>query len=189
MNDRRECLEFMRRYNFASLITAENDFPTATHLPFVIEENGEGIFLIAHFAIANKHWKQISDKLILVIFQEPHAYISPAHYESEPSVPTWNYVAVHAYGTGEIFDKPEAIEKLILSSEPEYLQKWNSYSDDYKGRMFKGIVAVKIKIERLEGKKKLNQKSSETERARIIETLEKSSIGTENDLADYMKKQ
>ena len=188
IEDEAECVEFMRRYSFAAIVTAENNFPTATHLPFVIDYDENGIALTAHFAKANPHWKQIEKNDSLIIFQEPHAYISPTHYDSEPNVPTWSYVAVHAYGTGEIIEKPEAIARLIVQSEPEFLDKWNNYSEDYRLKMFAGIVAFKIKVTKLEGKKKLNQKSSAAEKAKIITTLENSEDGTERDLAGYMKK-
>ena len=188
MDDEAECVEFMRRYSFATLDTANDNVPAATHLPFVIEQTADEIVLVAHFAKANPQWKDLESKEILVIFQEPHAYISPQHYDAEMSVPTWNYVAVHAYGRGEIIEKTDAIAKLIVQHEPEFLDKWNSYAEDFREKLFNGIVAFKIRVNRLEGKKKLNQKNSSVERERIIETLERSNYGTEKELAEYMKK-
>ncbi|WP_257088050.1 FMN-binding negative transcriptional regulator [Sphingobacterium sp. E70] len=53
----------------------------------------------------------------MVIFSEPHAYISPMHYDKEESVPTWDYIAVHAYGTARIInnedEKTEVLEQMI----------------------------------------------------------------------------
>ena len=68
--DEQKILDFMREFNFATLVTAENDIPTATHLPFIIEKRGDKIILLAHLAKTNTHWKQFC-KEILVIFQEP----------------------------------------------------------------------------------------------------------------------
>src|SRR4051794_37446922 len=104
--DEENLLAFMREFSFATLVTAENDFPTATHVPFIIEKREDKIVLSAHLAKANGHWKQFAEKPILVIFQEPHAYISPALYVEKINVPTWNYVAVHAYGKVKIFETP-----------------------------------------------------------------------------------
>ncbi len=189
MESEAECVEFMRRYSFATVVTVHENRPFATHLPFVVEKAENEIVLTAHFARANPQWKDLESGEILTIFQEPHAYISPSHYDSEPNVPTWNYVAVHAYGRGETVEKPEAIAKLIGQHEPEFLDKWNDYSEDYRRKMFNGIVAFKIHVERLEGKKKLNQKSSPAERAKIAAVLEKSDFGSERDLAEYLKSQ
>lgn len=183
-----ECVEFMKRYSFATIVTAENKRPSATHLPFVIEQIDGEITLTAHFAKANPQWKELENAEVLVIFQEPHAYISPVHYETEPNVPTWNYVAVHAYGRAEIIEKPEAIAKLIIYHEPDFLDKWNNYDEDYRRKMFNGIVAFKVFVEKLEGKKKLNQKSSAAEREKIVRALEENGNGAERALAEYMKK-
>ena len=101
--DRAFLLEFMRRYNFATLVTAKNEMPFATHLPFIIEETGENLILSSHLARANPQWKDFDGAEVLVVFAEPHAYISPMWYAEKLSVPTWNYVAVHAYGKVKMF--------------------------------------------------------------------------------------
>src|SRR5215211_253242 len=106
-NDAQRLLAFMREFNFAALVTAENDFPVATHLPFIIEKRNEKIILCAHLAKANLQWKQFAGREILVIFQEPHAYVSPVLYAEGLNVSTWNYVAVHTYGKARVFKKVE----------------------------------------------------------------------------------
>src|SRR5689334_19249356 len=96
IEDVKEMVDFMKIYNFATIITSENDIPLATHLPFVIETREDKIVLVSHFAKANKQFENIERKNTLVIFTEPHAYISPSHYEKDLNVPTWNYVSIHA---------------------------------------------------------------------------------------------
>lgn len=92
-----ESIAFMKQYSFATLVTVKEGFPTATHLPFTISQKEEKILLRSHFAKANFQWKEIEESSCLVIFSQPNAYISPKYYEKELNVPTWNYVAVHAY--------------------------------------------------------------------------------------------
>lgn len=57
-----------------------------------------------------------------MIFSEPHAYISPSHYDKVESVPTWDYVTVHAYGNAQIIidedAKRAAFEEMIIMYEP-----------------------------------------------------------------------
>ena len=96
-------IAFMRAYNFALLISVKEGLPIATHLPFVTEERNNEIILTAHLSKANEQWKTFAGKEVLVVFSEPHAYISPALYESAQNVPTWNYIAVHAYGKVKCF--------------------------------------------------------------------------------------
>ncbi len=180
----------MRDFNFATLVTSENDFPTATHLPFIIEKRAEKVILSAHLAKANLHWKQF-DKELLVIFQEPHAYVSPLLYGEKQNVPTWNYVAVHAYGRAKIFDVSEnlkLLEKQIESYDPNYFQTdWQEISGDYKTNLAKGVVAFEIEVTDLQAKKKLNQNKTGQTAENVIEAFEKSERQNEQLIAEYMK--
>lgn len=186
-----KAVAFMRRFNFASIITAVNDVPIATHLPFVIIEREECIILQAHFATANPQWKEIADKDSLVIFSEPHAYISPSHYEKEQSVPTWNYVSVHAYGKAVLIEDAIAatatLEAMMDSFEPKYKSQWARLSEDYKESMLKGIVAFELEVERLQFSEKLSQNKKEGERSSIIGGLGASKDSSERAIADYMR--
>jgi|GEM_PF-1984000 len=83
MNEHGNIISFMKAYSFATIITVADNIPTATHLPFVVNEAESGIILSAHFAKANTQWHQLTNgNKVLVIFGEPHAYISPKHYDS-----------------------------------------------------------------------------------------------------------
>ncbi|MEL7426091.1 MAG: FMN-binding negative transcriptional regulator [Bacteroidota bacterium] len=169
-------LAFMQRFSFASIINVNRDgLPLATHLPFVVETRGEQLFLKAHFARANDQWKCLDEQTSLVIFSEPHAYVSPAHYDKKQNVPTWNYQAVHAYGQARIVeDGPAAraiVEDLIQQSEPEYLKQWKELSPAYQAAMFKGIVAFEMLVTDIQAKSKLSQNKRPEEQMRIAEEL------------------
>ncbi len=189
--DKEEIIAFMKQYSFATIITAKDNFPTATHLPFLVSAKGDTIMLTSHFAKANDQWMQIGENLVLVIFNEPHAYISPKHYDKELNVPTWNYFSVHAYGKGQLItdtDKIfEVLEATIENYEIDYKQQWNHLPEDYKLKMVKGIVAFEVIITDLQAKKKLSQNKTTAEQMRIIETLCDSDHNNERDIAKYMK--
>ena len=191
--DEEKLLAFMREFNFATLITSENNFLTATHLPFIIEKRDEKIYLLAHLAKANLHWQQFENKDILVIFQEPHAYVSPMLYEKLENVPTWNYIAVHAYGCAKLFPQVEnlqLLEKQVESFDQKYFQtNWQKISDEYKINLAKGVVAFEIEVRDLQGKKKLNQNKTGKDAQNVIEAFEKSDNENENEqlIAKYMK--
>lgn len=190
LTDEQEAISFMQRYSFATLVTATDDVPFATHLPFLVTKRDEQIILASHFARANPQATEIIGKDVLVIFAEPHAYISPKHYEKETNVPTWNYIAVHAYGKATILpageQTAELLARMISNYEAEYLSQWNGLPDEYKQRMMKGIVAFEIVVNDLQGKQKLSQNRSEIERENIITTLSKSDDTTEAEIAKYM---
>jgi transcriptional regulator len=191
MTDRQEAVSFMQRYSFATIATVANGVPSATHLPFVVSMRDDQIILTSHFAKANPQATEIFGCKPLVIFAEPHAYISPSHYESEESVPTWNYIAVHAYGTATIIDSPEAkaelLEQTIQFYEADYLKQWNGLSQDYKLKMMNGITGFEIVVDELQGKKKLSQNRSEKEKDSIIAGLNASPLSTEKEIAAYMQ--
>ncbi|HEV7350187.1 FMN-binding negative transcriptional regulator [Telluribacter sp.] len=189
--DQQEILSFMQEHSFATLITATDNVPTATHLPFVISVRDDKVVLTSHFARANEQWKEIADNQVLVIFAEPHAYISPGHYDKEQNVPTWNYFSVHAYGQGQVLPDSdrafEVLEATINTYEKEYKSQWDSLPDDYKQKMVRGIVAFEIVVTDLQAKKKLSQNRTEVEQRRIKEVLSESTRTHEREVADYMK--
>lgn len=186
-----EKIAFIRRYSFATIVTSKDNIPLATQLPFVIDDNGGNLVLHSHFNIVNEQAKHIETNTSLVIFSEPHAYISPTHYDKQESVPTWDYIAVHAYGIAKTITdeaaKEKALEQMIQFYDKEYLQQWATLSDKFKKGMMKGIVAFEIEVTALQGQKKLSQNKTASERQRIIQQLEKSNTSTESDLADYIR--
>jgi transcriptional regulator len=193
MADKAEAVEFMQRFSFATIITAKDSMPVATHLPFLVTIKNDQVVLTSHFAKANEQWKDIEDNKILVIFSEPHAYISPKHYDTSLNVPTWNYISVHAYGAGKLITETENVidilEKTIDNYEAAYRLQWNGLPLDYKLKLSKGIVAFEVNVTDLQGKKKLSQNKSEKEKERIITALSKSKDTNEQLIADYMKNQ
>lgn len=185
-------ISFMKQYSFAPLITVKDGIPIATQLPFVVTQQKDKVVLSSHFSIANEQIHYLADNTHLVLFSEPHAYISPKHYDKIESVPTWDYIAVHAYGKAVIIngenEKIRLLEEMIQFYEPEYREQWNGLSDKFKKSMIKGIVAFEIEVTELQGQMKLSQNKNSNERQRITETLDKSIHGVEKELSYYMKK-
>jgi transcriptional regulator len=190
--DRQEIIAFMQRYSFATIVTAVNAAPEATHLPFLVKQENDKVFLLSHFAKANPQAAQVVGNTSLVIFTEPHAYISPKNYEKEENVPTWNYIAVHAYGKAVILEeedkKAELLKHTIENYDAGYLQQWDKLTDQYRSKMMKGIVAFEIEVTDLQAKNKLSQNRSEIEKENIIHSLGKSSDTNEKEIAAYMAK-
>lgn len=192
MTNRAEIVDFMQRFSFATVITSQDNIPTATHLPFLVRIENEKIFLTAHFAKANLQWETIENNIVLVIFSEPHAYISPRHYEKELNVPTWNYLAVHAYGKGKLITEAAAVREVLNATvknyEMAYNQQWESLPEDYKRHLSEGIVAFEIEITEFQAKKKISQNKTQAEKNRIIESLSQSADSNERLIAEYMSK-
>lgn len=190
LTDNQEAIGFMQKYSFATIVTMLNGVPEATHLPFLVEQHGEELVLVSHFAKANPQASAVFNETSLVIFTEPHAYISPSNYEKEQNVPTWNYLSVHAYGKATLIDDKtqvaQLLEKMIGFYEAAYREQWDKLPDDYKHKMMNGITAFEIVVTDLQGKKKLSQNRTEVERKNIITSLSSSADKNEQEIAAYM---
>ncbi|MBB5638408.1 transcriptional regulator [Pedobacter cryoconitis] len=187
-----EKIAFMKKYSFATIVTNKAGLPIATQIPFLITQNAGQLVLSGHFALANEQAGYIEENTSLVIFSEPHAYISPVHYDKMENVPTWNYVAVHAYGKAKIVEeenaKIKALESMILFYEPGYLEQWNHLSAKFKKGMARGIAVFDLEVTDLQGKKKISQNKAEAERQKIASYLEKSELSSERAIADLIRK-
>ena len=184
-------IEFMKKFNFGIIVSVNEQRPIATHIPFSIIERGEDLVLQSHIAKGNPQWQNFDTQEILVIFSEPHAYISPKHYNKEQSVPTWNYISIHAYGTAKILEseaeKFQILQQMILDLEPQYLEQWNGLQAGYKTAMANGIVAFEITITDLQINEKLSQDKKENERQRISKSLLESDDTNEQQIGKYME--
>ena len=188
-SDQQSALNFMQKFNFATLITSGSGKPIATHLPFVINVKEDTIILSTHLSKANPQIHELNGE-VLVIFQEPHAYISPSLYAHEKNVPTWNYVAVHCYGNSIIQpdeDHLKRMEEFIRAFEPGFFEQWERLPNDYKDGLFKGIKVIDIVVTDLQAKEKLSQNKSMNERMHITENLRQQGDSSKSDLADLME--
>lgn len=172
VSDRALLLEAMRTYSFAILFgPGRENTPTGTHLPLVVKDEGEHGLIEGHFARANPHWQTLAGHETLVVFAGPHSYVSPTLYVEELSVPTWNYIAVHAYGTLELVEDDAAKEALlydlIAAHEPAYAERWRSLPAGFHRTMLAGIVGFRIPIARVEGKFKISQNRKPAERENV----------------------
>jgi len=151
-----------------------------------------GWWLEGHLARANPHagWLAAQREL-LVVFSGPGAYVSPRHYDSALSVPTWNYLALHVRGTVEIIeapsDKDALLKRLIGRHEPEYITQWQGLPPDYQQKMLAGIVGFRLHVSRWQAKAKISQNRSGAERARMHMQF---SAGKPNEqgVADWMSR-
>ena len=188
---------FISANPFATLVTASGGL-FATHLPLVLRPtDGPLGTLEGHIARANAHHKLVEGETeALVIFTGPHAHITPTWYpsklENEKVVPTWNYVAVHAYGTvrfhdDEAFLRPH-LARLTERHEAACGSEWRTDDPpaDYVAQQLKAIVGVEIAIARIEGKWKMSQNRSEADVNGVIDGLRASTDAQDADVADEM---
>jgi transcriptional regulator len=169
--------EFIRRSSFAVLTSQGEDGLIASHLPLLLDADaGPHGHLLGHMARANPQWRDLWGE-VLAIFSGPHAYVSPSWYEEGGTVPTWNYVAVHAYGSFQVVEERDSLLAILRRSVSTYesprSQPWAfDESAPHVEMMLKAIVGFRIEITRLEGKWKLSQNHPEGRRRKVIRALE-----------------
>jgi transcriptional regulator len=186
----------IQRAEFGTLVTLGEEGLIATHLPLLLEP-GEGPLgtLYGHVARANSQWRDlVSEVEALAIFVGPHAYVSPAWYASRTNVvPTWNYLAVHAYGPLRTYDDPERlrrhVERLTRRQESARDEPWQlaGQPETYVASMLKAIVGVEIPIQRLQGKWKMSQNRREEDRLGAIDGLSATGGPAEQAVAAIMR--
>jgi transcriptional regulator len=177
---RREVLiAHIERYDFGLLVSHGAQGLVTSHVPFLVEHRGDELHLQGHLAKPNPQAADLAaGGEVLAVFAGPHAYISPRWYASGPAVPTWNYAAVHAYGTVRAIDDVEwlrhFLRRLAQRHEAGSAAPWRIEDQPaaFTKAMLNGIVGFDISVSRLEGKFKLSQNRPAADRPRIIAALD-----------------
>ena len=170
----------IEHHDFGLLVTHGAAGLIASHIPFLVEYQGEELHLLGHLARPNPQVADLSHaEEVLTIFSGPHAYVSPSWYAAGPAVPTWNYVDVHAYGTVRLVEDDDWLRRLLLRLSDRHEAgspapwQMRQLPEPYLGGMLKGIIGFDIAVTRMEGKYKLSQNRPAVDRPRIIAALER----------------
>jgi transcriptional regulator len=183
---------FVRRQSFAMLVSSGDGGLVASHLPLLLDpQAGRFGHLLGHMARANPQWRQIEGE-VLAVFHGPHTYISPSWYAEPGLVPTWNYVAVHAYGTLQLVDQRadllDILRQAVAFYEGPRPAPWSLDSEGERlDGLLRSIVGFRIAISRLEGKWKLSQNHPEERRRKVIQALGEQTDEDSREIAALMK--
>ncbi|MBD7909632.1 FMN-binding negative transcriptional regulator [Sporosarcina gallistercoris] len=187
-----EILDFVQDNSFVTIVTTEQGKPIATHLPLQVITEGDTYYITGHMAYGNSQWRTFEAcKDVLVMFQGPHAYISPSWYQEE-NVPTWNYQAVHVYGVASILNEDELKQDLTMLLQKYEKQRedsvlWDKLSPKLLEKELKGIVGFKIKIQEIQAAYKLSQNRNEVDYRNIIDKLREEKDVNSHQIAEVMR--
>lgn len=189
----------MRDIGAAAIVGHDSDGLVATQAPIELspEPTPFGTVRI-HFARANPHAQAIKDgQELLLIFQGPQGYITPSWYPSKhltgKAVPTWNYVAVHAYGRAVMFDDATRLKAHLAALtdhfESDYQLPWkiDHAPEDFIDGLCRAIIGIEIKLDRLEGKWKMSQNRPPDDRIGVINGLRAQGDGIDQTIADLVE--
>jgi transcriptional regulator len=191
--------DLIRRYPLGTLVVGASHGLEATHVPFEIDAQPAPFgTLRCHVARANPIWQQLTADLpVLVVFQGEQSYVSPSWYASKQEngkvVPTWNYAAVHAYGTAKAVQDAawlrQMVEDLTNRHEHGRADPWH-VSDapaEYVEKLLGAIVGIEIPVTQLIGKWKMSQNRPVADRQGVVAGLERDGTPAEADVAALVK--
>jgi transcriptional regulator len=186
--------EIIRSYNFAALITVLDGLPVIGHFPLLFEPggaSGDGM-VFGHMARANPQWRSFKAGVVTatVIFQGPHAYISPRWYQPAPdNVPTWNYAVVHVQGIPRIIGEAAAayavMQQLVQRHDPEWPL---ALSEQDRRELQREIVVFEIAVTKIEAKFKLSQNRSVEDADNVARLLSEQSDQVQRETGDLMQR-
>lgn len=193
-DDVAELKTFIAANSFGVLVCPDDQLIRAAHIPLLLTKNkaGEDV-LLGHISKANPLLNNPGSGCgVLAIFSGPHAYVSSSWYDHE-NVPTWNYIAVHVYGKVRITNGEEKFASLRLmmdkfesgSKQPVNI---DALSQGFLTAHLKGIITFEIKIDTIEGVKKLSQNRDAKNRQAVVNQLRNSPDHLANEIAREMEK-
>jgi transcriptional regulator len=186
---------FVASARLGTLVSAGRDGLRASHVPMLLDPlPGPHGTLLCHLARANEQWRDLeAGAEAMAIFTGPEAYVSPSAYETKREtgkvVPTWDYVAVHAYGTVTLTHDPKELHELVRrltdAHEAQRDEPWavSDAPESYIDGQLRGIVGIAFAVTRFDAKWKMSQNRSEADVRGVIAALEASELPVERDAA------
>ena len=178
-----ELRRFVQSNPLCTLVSMANQGLIASHIPIVLHESASGFGVLrGHVARANSHWRDLNaDVESLAIFTGPQHFISASWYPGKNThgreVPTWNYVAVHAYGHLRVVEDQDwllAHLKTLVDENERIVEVPWSVSDappDYIANQMRAIVGFELEVSRVEGKWKASQNRTDEDAAAVMAGL------------------
>jgi transcriptional regulator len=192
--DQPAILDFVRANSFGVLVSVSEGRAVGTHIPLLLSEDEKGEpCLLGHISKGNDQKESLKDgAAVLAIFTGPHAYISPRWY-TQLNVPTWNYIAVHAYGTIELMEG-EALRAALSLMVDHYEQgrpdpmKMEEIPEKILHDDIRGIVGFRVRVTEWQAAAKLSQNRDEVSYHQVITELEHSGDAAAGAVAEAMKR-
>jgi len=198
--DYKELIGLVQDQPFASLVLSTDQGIEAIHLPMILKQAENKIYLQGHIARTNTVWQRLNtDSQVLAIFNGPNCYISPNHYPTKAvhgkAVPTWNYVVVQCKGKLSFIHDVDWIYTHIAELSDEHESGSNEpwaitdAPQDYIQKMLPAIVGLEIEVSSIEGQWKLSQNQVEENKQGVIEALKKSKDDASKQIAALVEAQ
>lgn len=193
-------IELVRDNPLATLVSPGPERPFATHLPVILADppagRGDlvGARMLGHMNRQNPHWAALAPQAsVVLIFQGPHGYVSPAIYGASEAAPTWDFTAVHVHGLLRPVDESEQTLRVIKATvrelEGRFGHCWDMHSSlAYFGRLLPGVGAFELEVTGVDSFFKLSQEQPSEVRSRVSSTFAASHLRPHQTLSTLIDK-
>ncbi|MFS0729800.1 FMN-binding negative transcriptional regulator [Curtobacterium sp. 1P10AnD] len=196
MTDVTEVRRLIAENPWATIVSHTAAGLVASHYPVLLDTTASAdtgtaeIVLVSHVGRPDEVAHELGQHEVLVVFQGPHGYVSPAWYPPEQFVPTWNHVTAHCWGTPEILSDEEnfrVLGELVDHFEQVMPEPVSLEVDEQTARgMAKGTVGIRIRVTRFDARAKLSQNKAPEVVERIVAGLRGDGPYASPALADEM---
>ena len=195
LHDEAAAKDLIRAWPWATMFSTTPEGPVASHYPFLLEEDAEGIVLVSHVGRPDERLHRLGETELLVVFYGPSGYVSPSWYGISPAVPTWNYATVHAVGIPEILTDEQnlaVLERLVDHFENPlpnpFRMRISAENAAYAERIVHGTVGFRLRVTRIEAKEKMSQDKPDEVVDRITSALDAEGPYRNPALAERMRR-
>jgi transcriptional regulator len=184
MPSMRDVRRLIRNHGWAVLVVGSSGDLRAAHVPCLLDpvhdpgDAANQLVIIGHTARADPVVSELlSGQEVLLIFQGPNGYISPAWYGEGPSPPTWNFTAVHVRGIPEVLPagrRFSVLERTVEHFEAARDDPWELRGEAlvYARRLAHETAPFRVRSAAIQAKAKLSQDKPPRIQDRVIAALE-----------------
>lgn len=175
LTDEGRARQLVRDHGWATLVSATSTGVVASHVPVLLEE-GDAFSVLSHVGRPDEVQHELGEREAMLLVEGPYGYVSPGWYGYTPAVPTWNYVAVHLYGTPELLG-PEDTYRVLSATTDRYEAPMPAPVglpdvEEYAHRIAPGAAGFRLRVTRWVGKSKLSQDKPRAVAERVVAQLE-----------------
>ena len=193
--DRTASLKFAAARGFGLIVACDAGHPVASPLPFSLDYARDGTPRLGFHVARNNPLAGLAARggSWLVAVMGADAYVSPDWYASHDQVPTWLYETVHLSGPVQVLQADAQREHLDALGEkfegwlaPKPPWAADKIAPGRRQALMKGIVAIEMTVETVEGSLKLNQHKSDVDHVAVARALARQDDAEARAIAERM---
>ncbi|MET1039221.1 MAG: FMN-binding negative transcriptional regulator [Aeromicrobium sp.] len=176
---------------WALLISQNGGELVASHYPVLLDESSDELALVTHVGRPDDELHGFGEREVLVVFQGAHGYVSPSWYAPGSSqAPTWNFSAVHCWGTPEVLSPDDNLAVLtrLTAHFEQHVDEPMWLDQEWGAKVARGTVGLRIPVTRFTAKVKMSQDKDPVSVQNVIDRLREPGPYQQPQVADAMER-